>query len=117
MQGYVWSSWILENGMPVSRNVNCLLNCAGLAGLAVTYALALGSSLAVFSIWRCFLSIYILSVERIKQYLDLPREAPAVIESNRPPPEWPSNGEVCLDHLEVGVGYLYAQINLPKVSS
>jgi ABC-type multidrug transport system fused ATPase/permease subunit len=81
------------------------VNLAGLVGLAVTYALALSSALAVFCIWRCFLGIYIVAVERIKQYLDLPAEAPAVIESHRPPPEWPSNGEVCLDHVEVSGVY------------
>ncbi|KAF8594789.1 hypothetical protein BDV93DRAFT_501773 [Ceratobasidium sp. AG-I] len=30
------------------------------------------------------------SVERIQEYLDLPSEPPAVIESNRPPATWPS---------------------------
>ena len=42
-------------------------------------------------------------------------EAPAVIESNRPPPEWPTNGEVCLDHLEVGVGiFTCSKLTHPK---
>lgn len=30
------------------------------------------------------------SVERVVEYLDLPQEPPAVIESNRPPAYWPS---------------------------
>jgi ABC-type multidrug transport system fused ATPase/permease subunit len=31
------------------------------------------------------------SVERIVEYLDLPQEPPAIIESNRPPAYWPSS--------------------------
>ena len=31
------------------------------------------------------------SVERVVEYLELPQEAPAVIESNRPPAYWPSS--------------------------
>lgn len=31
------------------------------------------------------------SVERVVEYLDLPQEPPAVIESNRPPAYWPSS--------------------------
>ncbi|XP_042940920.1 ABC transporter C family member 12-like isoform X3 [Carya illinoinensis] len=32
------------------------------------------------------------SVERVGTYIDLPSEAPTIIESNRPPPGWPSSG-------------------------
>eukprot|EP00250_Pteridium_aquilinum_P019390 c24411_g1_i1 orf=197-4072(-) len=73
----------------------------GFTGLAVTYALALNSSLVVFCIWQGFLAIFIVSVERIKQYLDLPKEAPAVVESNRPPAQWPEKGEVSLQRLQI----------------
>lgn len=31
------------------------------------------------------------SVERVHEYLDLPAEAPAVIEDHRPPAYWPSS--------------------------
>lgn len=34
------------------------------------------------------------SVERVCTYIDLPSEAPAIIESNRPPPGWPSSGSI-----------------------
>jgi ABC-type multidrug transport system fused ATPase/permease subunit len=34
---------------------------------------------------------YNSSVERVVEYLDLPQEPPAVIESNRPPAYWPSS--------------------------
>ncbi|CAI9089674.1 OLC1v1024292C1 [Oldenlandia corymbosa var. corymbosa] len=32
------------------------------------------------------------AVERVGTYIDLPSEAPDIIESNRPPPGWPSSG-------------------------
>lgn len=34
---------------------------------------------------------WISSVERIVEYLDLPQESPAIIESSRPPAYWPSS--------------------------
>jgi ABC-type multidrug transport system fused ATPase/permease subunit len=36
----------------------------------------------------------IVSVERIKEYCELPTEAPWVIEDSRPPPGWPSKGQI-----------------------
>lgn len=42
------------------------------------------------------------SVERIVEYLDVPQEAPAIIEEKRPPAYWPSsNGELTVRDLEV----------------
>ena len=41
-------------------------------------------------------------VERVVEYLDVPQEAPAVIEKNRPPAYWPSdNGELVVENLVV----------------
>ena len=36
----------------------------------------------------------IVAVERTKEYAEIPTEAAAVIESNRPSPDWPSEGRV-----------------------
>ncbi|KAJ3517873.1 hypothetical protein NLJ89_g222 [Agrocybe chaxingu] len=42
------------------------------------------------------------SVERVVEYLDVPQEAPAIIEKNRPPAYWPSNsGELVVENLVV----------------
>ncbi|KAF8808123.1 pleiotropic drug resistance ABC transporter [Phlegmacium glaucopus] len=42
------------------------------------------------------------SVERVVEYLDVPQEAPAVIEKNRPPAYWPSDtGELVVENLVV----------------
>ncbi|KAJ7080949.1 multidrug resistance-associated ABC transporter [Mycena belliarum] len=64
---------------------------AGLAGLAMTCALTFTN--AVY--WACRnwtgLEVDLNSVERVVEYLKLPQEPPAVIESNRPPAYWPSS--------------------------
>lgn len=42
------------------------------------------------------------SVERVVEYLDVPQEAPPVIEENRPPAYWPSSsGELAVEDLVV----------------
>ncbi|KAJ7679731.1 multidrug resistance-associated ABC transporter [Mycena rosella] len=68
-----------------------LHNDAGLAGLAMTCALTFTN--AVY--WACRnwtgLEVDLNSVERVVEYLKLPQEPPAVIESNRPPAYWPSS--------------------------
>lgn len=53
-------------------------------------------------------------MERVVNYLEIPQEPPAVIESNRPPAYWPSNSSnndlLVVEDLEVK----YAP-NLPSV--
>ncbi|GLJ26358.1 hypothetical protein SUGI_0507790 [Cryptomeria japonica] len=73
----------------------------GFVGMALSYGLSMNMSL-VFSIQnQCTLANYIVSVERIKQYMCIPREAPALIESSRPPKDWPSHGKVELQDLKI----------------
>ena len=49
------------------------------------------------------------SVERVVEYLDLPQEPPAIVESNRPPAYWPSasssNSEALLSVEDLVVKY------------
>ncbi|KAJ7917702.1 hypothetical protein B0H13DRAFT_1994625 [Mycena leptocephala] len=72
-------------------SITFLDNDAGLAGLAMTSALNFTN--AVY--WACRnwtgLEVDLNSVERVVEYLKLPQEPPAVIESNRPPAYWPSS--------------------------
>lgn len=69
--------------------------------MALSYGLSLNMSL-VFSINnQCMLSNYIISVERLDQYMHIPSEAPEVIEENRPPITWPSEGKVEIQDLQV----------------
>ncbi|KAI0782312.1 multidrug resistance-associated ABC transporter [Abortiporus biennis] len=63
---------------------------AGLAGVCITSAMSFTNSVY----WACrfwtALELDLNSVERVVEYLDLPQEPPAIIESNRPPAYWPS---------------------------
>ena len=43
----------------------------------------------------------IVSVERIKEYIDEPIEAPAILPNNRPPKDWPQQGYVEVDSYSV----------------
>ncbi|KAG8994024.1 hypothetical protein FRB90_000542, partial [Tulasnella sp. 427] len=64
---------------------------AGLAGLTITSAMAF--TMSVY--WTCRmvtqLEMDLNSVERVVEYLDLPQEPAAIIESNRAPAYWPSS--------------------------
>jgi ATP-binding cassette subfamily C (CFTR/MRP) protein 1 len=42
----------------------------------------------------CEVESNIVSVERIKEYVDLKPEAPLILESNRPPASWPDRGAI-----------------------
>jgi ABC-type multidrug transport system fused ATPase/permease subunit len=67
---------------------------AGAAGLALTYAVTFTENV----LW--FVRLYsaneqnMNSVERVKEYLDVEQEAPAVIPEAKPPSNWPSRGSV-----------------------
>ncbi|SPO20123.1 related to multidrug resistance protein [Ustilago trichophora] len=63
---------------------------AGLAGIAITQAQVF--VLAMYWLCRCWtgFEMDLNSVERMHEYLGLPQEPAAIIEDNRPPPNWPS---------------------------
>ncbi|OIW30317.1 P-loop containing nucleoside triphosphate hydrolase protein [Coniochaeta ligniaria NRRL 30616] len=67
---------------------------AGLAGISMSYAIGFAENI----LWlvRLYASNEqnMNAVERIKEYLDVEQEAPAIVEKNRPPPNWPSQGAV-----------------------
>ncbi|KAI9161635.1 hypothetical protein LWI28_019201 [Acer negundo] len=74
---------------------------SGFVGMALSYGLSLNMSL-VFSIQnQCTITNYIISVERLNQYMHIPSEAPEVIEDNRPPPNWPTVGKVDICDLQI----------------
>ncbi|KAG5512910.1 hypothetical protein RHGRI_038733 [Rhododendron griersonianum] len=74
---------------------------SGFIGMALSYGLSLNMSL-VFSIQnQCTLANQIISVERLNQYMHIPSEAPEVIEENRPPVNWPSEGKVEIQDLQI----------------
>ncbi|CAI9259815.1 unnamed protein product [Lactuca saligna] len=73
----------------------------GLVGLSLSYALALTNAHVFLTRWYCSLSNYVISVERIKQYMHIPPEPPATVEDNRPPPSWPSKGRIVFQDVKI----------------
>ncbi|TXG68646.1 hypothetical protein EZV62_003581 [Acer yangbiense] len=74
----------------------------GLVGLSLSYAFSLTGTQVFLNRWYCNLSNYIISVERIKQFMNIPPEPPAIVEDNRPPSSWPSKGRIELQELKIG---------------
>ncbi|EOY23416.1 hypothetical protein QUC31_008251 [Theobroma cacao] len=74
---------------------------SGFIGMTLSYGLSLNMSL-VFSVQsQCTIANYIISVERLNQYMYIPSEAPEVIEENRPPSNWPAMGKVDICDLQI----------------
>ena len=69
--------------------------------MALSYGLSLNVALICSIQNQCTLANYIISVERLNQYMHIPSEAPEVIEENRPPVNWPSLGKVEIQDLQV----------------
>ncbi|KAJ8753048.1 hypothetical protein K2173_011816 [Erythroxylum novogranatense] len=74
---------------------------SGFIGMALSYGLSLNNSLVRSIQNQCSLANYIISVERLDQYMHISSEAPEVIEGNRPPPYWPAVGELNICDLQV----------------
>ncbi|KAL3514320.1 hypothetical protein ACH5RR_027037 [Cinchona calisaya] len=73
----------------------------GLVGLSLSYGLSLTSAQVFFSRWYSTLVNYIISVERIQQFMHIPPEPPAIVEDNKPPSSWPSGGRIELLDLQI----------------
>lgn len=73
----------------------------GLVGLSLSYAFALTATQVFLSRWYSSLANYIVSVERIKQYMHIPPGPPAIIGDKRPPTSWPPKGRIELLDLKV----------------
>nr|GLL42578.1 ABC transporter C family member 14 [Ipomoea trifida] len=70
-------------------------------GLSLSYGLALNSSLFWTIFNSCFMENKMVSVERIKQFTNIPSEAEWRRKDLLPPPNWPSKGNVELENLQV----------------
>ncbi|KAF0901840.1 hypothetical protein E2562_006467 [Oryza meyeriana var. granulata] len=73
----------------------------GFAGLSLSFALSLTTVQVFLTRFYSYMENYIISVERIKQYMHLPSEPPAIILENRPPGSWPQEGQIDLQDLKV----------------
>ncbi|KAG9439107.1 hypothetical protein H6P81_019272 [Aristolochia fimbriata] len=72
---------------------------ASTMGLLLSYALNITNLLTGVLRLASLAENSLNSVERIGSYVDLPSEAPLVIESNRPPPGWPSAGTIRFENV------------------
>ncbi|ESQ43805.1 hypothetical protein EUTSA_v10005741mg [Eutrema salsugineum] len=70
-------------------------------GLSLSYGLSLNSVLFWAIYLSCFVENKMVSVERIKQFTDIPAEAKWEIKENRPPPTWPYKGNIRLEDVKV----------------
>uniref|UniRef100_A0A0A0KAW3 ABC-type xenobiotic transporter n=2 Tax=Cucumis sativus TaxID=3659 RepID=A0A0A0KAW3_CUCSA len=78
---------VLQNGRAEKQQ-----EFASTMGLLLSYALNITSLLTGVLRLGSVAENSLNSVERVGTYIDLPSEAPSIIESNRPPPQWPSSG-------------------------
>ncbi|KAJ3322266.1 hypothetical protein HDV06_003159, partial [Boothiomyces sp. JEL0866] len=83
---------------------------AGWAAVCITYALDFSRSLLLCVRLQAEVEMAMNSVERVEEYCKIEQEPPAIIESNRPDPNWPSKGSIQVKELSVR----YAP-NLPNV--
>lgn len=70
-------------------------------GLSLSYGLALSSVLSFTISMTCNVENKMVSVERIKQFTNLPSEAPWKIPDLSPPQNWPNHGSIELNSLQV----------------
>ncbi|KAI4324776.1 hypothetical protein MLD38_030232 [Melastoma candidum] len=73
----------------------------GLIGLSLSYALTVSAAHVFVTRWFGYLLNYIISVERIKQFMHIPSEPAAIVENHRPPSSWPSKGRIELEDLHI----------------
>ncbi|KAI0491898.1 hypothetical protein KFK09_026160 [Dendrobium nobile] len=73
----------------------------GFSGLCLSYALNLSSCQVFATRYYSYVENYIISVERIKQFMHIPPEPPAVIDDSRPPPSWPLDGRIDFQNLKI----------------
>uniref|UniRef100_A0A5K3EWX4 ABC-type glutathione-S-conjugate transporter n=1 Tax=Mesocestoides corti TaxID=53468 RepID=A0A5K3EWX4_MESCO len=91
-----WLSMILEtvgNLLTLSVSIAFVATrdvlAAGFAGLVISYALNVTQSLSWLVRMSTEFETDIVSVERIKEYSELPIEAPWEVDEKKPPPQWP----------------------------
>ncbi|KAJ4829772.1 Multidrug resistance-associated protein 4 [Turnera subulata] len=70
-------------------------------GLSLSYGLSLNGMLFWSIYLSCFVENRMVSVERIKQFTNIPSEAAWKIEDRVPPRNWPTHGSIDLKDLQV----------------
>ncbi|KAI9198159.1 hypothetical protein LWI28_011152 [Acer negundo] len=80
---------VMQNGRAENQK-----EFASTMGLLLSYALNITGLLTGVLRLASLAENSLNSVERVGTYIELPSEAPLIIESNRPPPGWPSSGAI-----------------------
>ncbi|KAJ0240059.1 ABC transporter C family member 2 [Hirschfeldia incana] len=80
---------VMQNGKAENQQA-----FASTMGLLLSYALNITSLLTGVLRLASLAENSLNAVERVGNYIEIPSEAPLVIESNRPPPGWPSSGSI-----------------------
>jgi len=70
-------------------------------GLSLSYGLSLNAVLFWAVYMSCFIENKMVSVERIKQFTNIPSEPARNIKDHLPPSNWPSQGNVDIKDLQV----------------
>ncbi|OVA02655.1 ABC transporter [Macleaya cordata] len=70
-------------------------------GLSLSYGLSLNGVLFWTVYMTCFVENKMVSVERIRQFINIPSEAEWNIKNCLPSPDWPTHGDVVLKDLQV----------------
>ncbi|KAL1226288.1 ABC transporter C family member 4 [Cardamine amara subsp. amara] len=70
-------------------------------GLSLSYGLSLNSVLFWAIYMSCFVENKMVSVERIKQFTDIPSESDWESKENLPPSNWPLHGNLHIEDLKV----------------
>ncbi|KAJ2787455.1 Transporter of the ATP-binding cassette (ABC) [Coemansia interrupta] len=74
---------------------------AGLAGLSLSYALNFTEHILWVVRFYSINEMNLNSVERVVEYLDIEPEAPVSIPDRVPPSEWPAQGQIKVEDLEL----------------
>ncbi|KAJ1901586.1 hypothetical protein LPJ66_000671 [Kickxella alabastrina] len=74
---------------------------AGLAGLSLSYALNFTDHIMTLVWYYSASEINLNSVERVVEYLNIEPEAPVTIPDRVPPVEWPADGRISVENLEL----------------
>ncbi|KAJ4703013.1 ABC transporter C family member 2-like [Melia azedarach] len=80
---------VMQNGRAENQQ-----EFASTMGLLLSYALNITGLLTGVLRLASLAENSLNAVERVGTYIELPSEAPLVIENNRPPPGWPSSGAI-----------------------
>ncbi|RAL50240.1 hypothetical protein DM860_007914 [Cuscuta australis] len=85
---------VMQNGRAENQ-----MAFASTMGLLLSYALNITSLLTGVLRLASMAENSLNAVERVGTYIELPSEAPPIIEGNRPPPGWPSAGSIRFENV------------------